>query len=212
MSNSVRPHRRQSTRLPRPWDSPGKNTGVGCRFLLQCMKVKVKSLSRVWLLATLWTAAHQAPPSMGFSRQEYWSGVPLPSPSCTLAPVKLLYGGEKRRKTQTDRNLSLFSFVLGDMLDFLVTWLNTKRGENKINKIQEGLGVGKLSRLLWVQEGCLGWGEAMTEVKDKWSDIWVMNVGIWTTSCTGFLITAMGLRSRDGSDTNLNYKQRMLGN
>ena len=43
-------------------------------------KVKVKSLSRVWLLATPWTTAHQAPPSMGFSRQEDWSGVPLPSP------------------------------------------------------------------------------------------------------------------------------------
>ena len=42
-------------------------------------KVKVKSLSRVQLFATPWTAAHQAPPSMGFSRQEYWSGVPLPS-------------------------------------------------------------------------------------------------------------------------------------
>ena len=43
-------------------------------------KMKVKSLSRVWFLATPWTAAHQAPPSIGFSRQEYWSGVPLPSP------------------------------------------------------------------------------------------------------------------------------------
>ena len=43
-------------------------------------KVKVKSLSRVRLLATPWTAAYQAPPSMGFSRKEYWSGVPLPSP------------------------------------------------------------------------------------------------------------------------------------
>ena len=43
-------------------------------------KVKVKSLSRVRLLATPWTAAYQAPPSMGFPRQEYWSGVPLPSP------------------------------------------------------------------------------------------------------------------------------------
>ena len=43
-------------------------------------KVKVKLLSRVWLLATPWTAAHQAPPPMGFSRQEYWRGVPLPSP------------------------------------------------------------------------------------------------------------------------------------
>ena len=40
MSNSVQPHRRQPTRLPDPWDSPGKNTGLGCHFLLQCMKVK----------------------------------------------------------------------------------------------------------------------------------------------------------------------------
>ena len=43
-------------------------------------KVKVKPLSRIQLLATSWTAAYQAPPCMGFSRQEYWSGVPLPSP------------------------------------------------------------------------------------------------------------------------------------
>ena len=127
----MRPHRRQPTRLLHPWDSPGKNTGVGCHFLLQCMKVKseneftqscptpshpmdcslpgssvheicqardvcknflspvsriftilfssVQSLSRVQLFATPWTAAYQAPPSMGFSRQEYWSVVPLPS-------------------------------------------------------------------------------------------------------------------------------------
>ena len=47
-------------------------------------KVKVKSLSRVQLLATSWTAAYQAPLSMGFSRQEYWSGVPLPSPYTLL--------------------------------------------------------------------------------------------------------------------------------
>ena len=43
MSDSVRPQRRQPTRLPRPWDSPGKNTGVGCHFLLQCMKVESES-------------------------------------------------------------------------------------------------------------------------------------------------------------------------
>ena len=43
MADSVRPHRRQPTRLPRPWDSPGKNTRVGCHFLLQCMKVKSES-------------------------------------------------------------------------------------------------------------------------------------------------------------------------
>ena len=47
-------------------------------------KVKLKSLSRAWLLATPWTAAYQAPPSMGFSRQESWSGVPMPSLSYTV--------------------------------------------------------------------------------------------------------------------------------
>ena len=52
-------------------------------------KVKVKSLSRVRLLATPWTTAHQAPPSMGFSTQEYWSGMPLPSPSSNTAGPKI---------------------------------------------------------------------------------------------------------------------------
>ena len=66
---------------PRPWDSPGKNTGVGCHFLLQRIKAKSKSeISCVRLLETPWTAARQASLSMGFSRQEYWNGVPLPSP------------------------------------------------------------------------------------------------------------------------------------
>ena len=69
---------------PVPGILPGKNTGVGCHFLLQCMKVKVKLLSRVRLFTTPWTAAYQAPPSMGFSRQEYWSGVPFPSPQHTV--------------------------------------------------------------------------------------------------------------------------------
>ena len=56
MSDSVRPHRQQPTRLPRPWDSPGKNTGVGCHFLLQCMKVKSESeaAQSCQLLATPW--------------------------------------------------------------------------------------------------------------------------------------------------------------
>ena len=72
------PHRRQPTRLARPWDSPGKNTGVGCHFLLQCMKVKSES-QVAQSCPTLSDPMDQAPPSMGFSRQEYWSGVPLPS-------------------------------------------------------------------------------------------------------------------------------------
>ena len=54
-------------------------------------KVKVKSLSRVPLLATPWTAAHQAPPSMGLSRQEYWSGVPLPSPTSSSRQIQKMY-------------------------------------------------------------------------------------------------------------------------
>ena len=120
VSDSVRPHRRQPTRLPGPWDSPGKNPGVGCHFLLQCRKVKSESevtqsyptlpdpmycslpgsfahgifqarvleraaiafsaclLSRVQLFVTLWTVAHKTPLSVGFSRQEYWSGLPFP--------------------------------------------------------------------------------------------------------------------------------------
>ena len=67
MSNSVPPHRRQPTGLPRPWDSPGKNPGVGCHFLLQCMKVKSEreAAQSCPTLATSWTAAYQAPPSMG---------------------------------------------------------------------------------------------------------------------------------------------------
>ena len=54
-------------------------------------KVKVKSLSRVRLFTTPWTAAHQAPPSLGFSRQEYWSGVPLPSPEPLQPNLTPLY-------------------------------------------------------------------------------------------------------------------------
>ena len=66
------------------WNCPGKNIGVGCYFLLHIYtlkaKVKVKLLSCVRLFATLWTIPHQAPPFSGFSRQEYWSGLPFPSP------------------------------------------------------------------------------------------------------------------------------------
>ena len=86
MSDSVRPHRQQPTRLPRPWDSPGKNTGVGCHFLLQCMKVKSQSevAQSCLTLREPMDCSYQAPLSMGFSRQEYWSGVPSPSPNLPL--------------------------------------------------------------------------------------------------------------------------------
>ena len=137
VSDSVRPHGLQPTRLLRPWDSPGKNTGVGCHFLLQCMKVEsesevtqlcltlsdpmgcslpgssihgifqatvlewvvniffitfykcnliefsaaaAKSLQSCPTLCSPIDGSHQAPPSLGFSRQEYWSGLSFPSP------------------------------------------------------------------------------------------------------------------------------------
>ena len=81
VSNSVQPHGWQPTRLPHPWDAPGKNTGVVCHFLLQCMKVKSERevAQSCPTPGDPRTAAYQAPPSMGFARQEYWSGVPLPS-------------------------------------------------------------------------------------------------------------------------------------
>ena len=135
---------------PPSLDSPGKNTGVGCHFLLQCRKeksesevaqscltlsdpmdgslpgspipgilqartlewlaisfsnagkrkVKVKSLSHVRLFATPWTAAYQAPPSMGFSGQEYWSGVPSPSPKGACGKLKKKFPSER---SQSDR-------------------------------------------------------------------------------------------------------------
>ena len=76
----MRPHRRQPTRLPRPWDSPGKNTGVGCHFLLQRMKVTRESEVAQSCLTLSHPVDHSLPgsSSMRFSRQEYWSGVPLP--------------------------------------------------------------------------------------------------------------------------------------
>ena len=83
---TVRPHRRQPTRFPVPGMLQAGTLGwVAISFSSAWKwKVKVKSLSHVRLFSTPWTAAHQAPPSLGFSRQEYWSGVPVPSPLSAL--------------------------------------------------------------------------------------------------------------------------------
>ena len=70
-------------------------------------KVKGKSLSRVRLFMTPWTAAYQAPPSMGFSRQEYWSGVPSPSPSIRTAVIKTTsFTKGKKRNEKKKRTLT----------------------------------------------------------------------------------------------------------
>ena len=91
MSYSVRPHRRQPTRFPHPWDSPGKNTGVGCHFFLQCMKVKSESevaqscltLSDPMDCSPLDSSAH----GIFQARVLEWGAIALP-----LAPPILTYG------------------------------------------------------------------------------------------------------------------------
>ena len=72
-------------------------------------KVKVKSLSRVPTLSDPWTAAYQAPPSMGFSRQEYWSGLPLPSPAESLPACKCLWEETFQTEERPTILISLFS-------------------------------------------------------------------------------------------------------
>ena len=68
--------------------------------------MKVKSLSHVRLLATPWTAAYEAPPSMGFSRQEYWSGLPLPSPNSAITEIKNILQGNNSRITEAEGRIS----------------------------------------------------------------------------------------------------------
>ena len=101
MSNSVRPYRRQPTRLPVPGILQARTLEwVAISFPNAWKwKVKVKSLSHVRLFATPWTAAYQAPSSMGFSRQEYWSGVPLPSP--LQYKVKYFLKNRKKKKVRS---------------------------------------------------------------------------------------------------------------
>ena len=92
VSDSVRPHRRQPTRLPRPWDSPGKSSGVGCHFPLQCMKVKSESevAQSCPTLRAPMDCSLPGSSSLGFSRQECWSGVPS-----SYTPIKEIFLSKK---------------------------------------------------------------------------------------------------------------------
>ena len=81
MSDSVRLHRQQPTRLPCPWDSPGKNIGVDCHFLLQCMKVKSESevIQSCPTLRNPMDCSLQGSSGHGIFQARVLSGVPLPS-------------------------------------------------------------------------------------------------------------------------------------
>ena len=85
-------------------------------------KVKVKSLGHVRLFATPWTAAHQAPPSMGFSRQEYWSGVPLPSPRCQLSSDNCMTSVILQLSFQTKNIWKLWRFFLDTLKWFKINY------------------------------------------------------------------------------------------
>ena len=82
VSDSVRPHRWQPTRLPHPWDSPGRNTGVGCHFLLQCMKVKRESevSQSCPILSDPTDCSLPGSSAHGIFRARVLEWLPLPSP------------------------------------------------------------------------------------------------------------------------------------
>ena len=112
-------------------------------------KVKAKSLSCVRLLATPWTAAFQAPPSMGFSRQEYWSGVPLPSPTQGMNTTQIIlwfwnlagyYGSPPKYKGLSESFISSLQgkgFILLDLWRSRIWVPNGRFKQLVINRARE---------------------------------------------------------------------------
>ena len=96
MSDSVRPHKWQPTKLLCHWDSPGKNIGMGCHFLLQCMKKKSESevTQSCPTLSDPMDCSLPGSSIHGIFRQKYWSGLPLPSPEYSF---RLSYLGYKKK-------------------------------------------------------------------------------------------------------------------
>ena len=96
-------------------------------------KVKGKLLGHVRFLVTLWTAAHQAPPSMGFSRQEYWSGVPLPSPADLHIHMQIhkTLKGEHQQPFDKLYSEAFFYFEIFFPLDKQVFFIKKKKKNNR---------------------------------------------------------------------------------
>ena len=111
-------HRRQPTRLPCPWDSPGKNTGVGCHFLLQCMKVKSER-KIAQSCPTLGDPMDCSPPGSSVhgifqARVLEWGAIAFSGWFCVITPkAEIVRGKSKQNNTahkQTKMNLALFFF------------------------------------------------------------------------------------------------------
>ena len=135
-------------------------------------KVKVKSLSRVQPSATPWTAAYEAPPSMGFSRQEYWSGVPLPSPSCTA-----------RRSNQSIlKEISPEYSLEGLMLKLKFQFFgHLMRRNDSLEKI---LMLGKIEGRRTGDDR--GWDRWMA-LLSRWTWVWASSGSWWCTGKPGML-------------------------
>ena len=130
MSDSVRHHRRQPTRLPRPWDSPGKNTGVGCHFLLQCMKVKSESEVAQWC-PTLHDPMDCSPPGSSIhgilqARVLEWGAVD--TNCCQTAGEK---GGEERKQLLIEERQALMAQVPGPDVLLHSPW----KGKGKLHRM-----------------------------------------------------------------------------
>ena len=158
MSNSLWPHRWQPNRLLHPWDSPGKNTGVGCHFLLQCMKMKNESevaQSCPTVSGDRMDCSLPGSSVHGIFRQEYWSGVPLPSP--------LLGGGLTNLSQESwlnwEENTFMLALFLSSPSSYLegiyagwsgssyIGWLgNRKYGEKTLRTVVQK------ERETWVQD------------------------------------------------------------
>jgi len=126
VSDSVRPHRRQPTRYPRPWDSPGKNTGVGCHFLLQCMNAIWQHKSIITMCVCVCVCVCVSTPS--------WISLPPHAPSYPLfyfLSILLLSFTHFNVKIATDlaSGSSMkpgqmnFCFAVGDMFPYLLSTL-----------------------------------------------------------------------------------------
>ena len=113
MSNSVQPQRPQPTRLPRPWDSPGKNTGVACHFLLQCMKVKSESE------VTQFSSVAQSCPTLSDPMDHSLPGSSIPGilQARTLEWVAISFSSEGESESESQSEVAQSCLTLSDPMD-----------------------------------------------------------------------------------------------